>query len=112
MDGMSREEFEKMKQSAVDSAIRSHKSRLPFPDFVSIPSQTAQSTPKETSAPQFSDSPPPEYKKKRISSLLRYVNLSEMLKNGDSLLLLGLILLLCDESADETLILALAYILL
>lgn len=112
MDGMSREEFERMKQIASDSAMKTHKSRLPFPDFVSIPEKNEQSKPDNTPAPPPAAKPAEADRNKRVSSLLKYINLPEMMKNGDSLLLLGLILLLSNESADETLILALAYILL
>ncbi len=110
MDGMSREEFERMKQNAFDSAIKTHKSRLPFPDFVSIPKPIEEEKPQVPPSPTAK--PPESGRNNRVSSLLKYINLPEMLKNGDSLLLLGLILLLSNESADETLILALAYILL
>lgn len=40
MDGMSREEFERMKNIALENARRTHKSSLPFPDFVSIPKES------------------------------------------------------------------------
>ncbi len=112
MDGMSREEFERMKQNAFESAIKTHKSRLPFPDFVSIPKQNEEETPKIKASPTPAARPLETGRNNQVSSLLKYLNLPEMLKNGDSLLLLGLILLLSNESADETLILALAYILL
>ena len=109
MDGMSREDFERMKSIALENARRTHKSSMPFPDFVSIPNKT--DTKSEPFPPQ-GIMPPKNGARGQLPSLFRYLNLPEMMKNSDSLLLLGLILLLSNESADETLILALAYILL
>lgn len=113
MDGMSREEFERMKNNALENARRTHKSSLPFPDFVSIPKESdAKPEPLPPILPHENSVPPKSGARGQLPSLFRYLNLPEMMKNGDSLLLLGLILLLSNESADETLILALAYILL
>ena len=109
MDGMSREEFERMKSIALENARRTHKSSMPFPDFVSLPSKTDTN---KVSLPPHSTEPLTNGARRQLPSLFRYLNLPEMMKNSDSLLLLGLILLLSNESADETLILALAYILL
>lgn len=119
MDNVSKEDFERMKQNASERVMQMHKSRTdmpPFPSFVKVPerpngqsniSPVAPDTPKgETLSSADKQS------SRRIGSLIKYINLPEMMKNSDAMLLLGLILLLSSESADEKLILALAYILL
>ncbi len=116
MENMTRDEFERMKQTAFEKALQTHKNRMPFPDFVSIPASAAEPQPIDPPVIPVAEPNTGAQKsggtKKQVSSLIKYMNLPEMMKNGDSLLLLGLILLLSNESADETLILALAYILL
>lgn len=122
MSDFSREDFERMKQAAAEQVLEMHKSRHdmpPFPSFVRIPSKDKSSSGNSSPPPSQVHSPKPqpqpsssEPPKNRLSSLIQYINLPELMKNSDSLLLLGLIFLLSSESADEKLILALAYILL
>lgn len=113
MDNISPEAFDRMKRDAEERMMKMRQSGMTFPSFVKLPEN------KETENPL--PTPPPEIPKQsttekqlrgRFPSLLRYINLPEMLKNSDGILLLSLILLLSEESADESLILALAYILL
>lgn len=119
MDEMSREDFERMKRNASEKVMQMHKSHSdmpPFPSFVKIPDRHAEQI---TRSPVISSvenndvvSTAHKQQNRRIGSLIKYINLPEMMKNSDAMLLLGLILLLSSESADEKLILALAYILL
>ncbi len=119
MDGISREDFERMKQNASERVMQMHKSRAdmpPFPSFVKVPDRTNGQNDSSFSIPDTEKSQPlsspDKQSNRRIGSLIKYINLPEMMKNSDAMLLLGLILLLSSESADEKLILALAYILL
>ncbi len=114
MDGMTKSEFEKMKKDAERRILEMAKSDMPpYPSFVRIPD--AETTPPQPPLPSPEEpalSADKGQQNGRGLRLLRYLNLPEMLKSSDSLLLLSLILLLSSEEADETLILALAYILL
>ncbi len=119
MSDFSKEDFERMKQTAAEQVMQMHKNRPdmpPFPSFVRVP--TKDSRPSENSPSPSNHSASQQnvttsaVQKSRLNSLLKYINLPELAKNNDSLLLLGLIFLLSSESADEKLILALAYILL
>lgn len=119
MDELSREDFERMKQNASQRVMQMHKSRTdmpPFPSFVKIPDRADEQNEPSPAMPVAAKSEPlsasDKQPNRRIGSLIKYINLPEMMKNSDAMLLLGLILLLSSESADEKLILALAYILL
>lgn len=116
---MSREEFEKLKNSAtqrIREIGQRQASGSPFPDFVRVPARTEKPPPKEPiqKETKAAEEPPVPYQKTggRLGGFLKNINLSEMLKDKDSLLILGLIFLLSNEEADESLIMALAYILL
>lgn len=128
MDDLTREDFERMKQTASERVMQMHRSRNgmpPFPDFVQVPDMN-NAAPVQAASPAGDNSkaaglppgpsaaPVPDRKPSgsRAGTLLKYINIPEMMNNSDALLLLGLILLLSADSADETLILALAYILL
>ena len=113
MDNISPEVFNNTKRDAEERMMKMRQNGMTFPSFVKLPEnkETEHSPP----------APPPREEKQstaekqtngRFPSLLRYINLPEMLQNSDGILLLALILLLSEESADESLILALAYILL
>ena len=116
---ISKEEFERLKIAA-EKSLRDisskQQTRPPFPDFVRVPpSREERSKTEESKAQPEPLSRPLHLQKKpegRASSFLRHINLPEMLKDKDSLLILGLILLLSNEEADDSLIMALAYILL
>ncbi len=113
MDEISREEFDRLKNEAEERLRKMNRSDMPpFPSFVKIP---------EKKRPLKDESSPPtmpplsaedKHPKKRFGSFIEYLNIPKMLENSDAMLLLSLILLLSSEDADETLILALAYILL
>lgn len=96
--------------------MKMHQNRTdmpPFPNFVKIPDRSDEKE-KVEQKPENSAtvSTGCTQSGSRVGSLIKYINLPEMMKNSDAMLLLGLILLLSSESADEKLILALAYILL
>lgn len=127
MEGITREDFERMKQTASEKVLEMHRDSKhrhmpPFPDFVTRPDRREDSH-RQTDAQPHGDSPggtAPRHAKTepasdisgRVRQILPYVNLSALTQNKDALLLLGLILLLSGDKADEKLILALAYILL
>ena len=110
MQDISRDEFERLKNAAADKMreMGNRQTKTVFPSFVRVPTGQDREAPQEE----------PLVKTEKIKSagrannFLKYMNLPELLKDKDSLLILGLILLLSNEEADETLIMALAYILL
>ncbi len=114
MADYSQKEFEKMKNEASRRVMEMYKGAggkmPPYPDFISLPKNEKSEEKKETF----------EEKEKKIASkpsqnngrFLRYLNFGELSKNKDGLLLIGLILLLSSDGADDLLILALAYVLL
>lgn len=119
MDEMSREEFERLKNTAAQK-MREIGNRQaaasPFPDFVRVPSR-AEKPPEEAEPKRDTKAVEkllrsPQKAGGRLGGFLKNINLPEMLKDKDSLLILGLIFLLSNEDADESLIMALAYILL
>ena len=119
MDEMSREEFEKLKNSATQRMReigQRQASGSPFPDFVRVPARTEKPPEKaETKKENIEREIPQRAHGKiggRLGRFLKNINLNEMLKDKDSLLILGLIFLLSNEEADESLIMALAYLLL
>ncbi len=109
MDDISREDFERLKKDAEERLMRMNRGDMPpFPNFVKIPERPTAAVPAPITQPSVEE----KHRTPRFSSIIKYLNIPEMLKNSDALLLLSLILLLSNESSDETLILALAYILL
>lgn len=105
---MTREEFEREKNDAANRIREMYKSQKPpvFPSFVSVPEPPVEPDKKEPPKAVFA---PPE---RMTSNLFKFLNFSEISKSPDALLILGLILLLLSDNADETLILALVFILL
>lgn len=118
MEEMTKEDFERMKQTASERVLEMHRDskqhKMPFPDFVTRPER--KESPKGPAPDHTPRHAKPESKpigvSDRVHQMMQYLNLPEMMKNKDALLLLGLILLLSNDGADEKLILALAYILL
>lgn len=114
MENITPDDFEKMKNEAAERMRQmTRRDMPPFPSFVKVPERSHKDA--DPPAPNIEPKPMSaidKQKNNRANSLLKYVNIPEMLKNSDSMLLLSLILLLANEEADETLILALAYILL
>lgn len=82
----------------------------PYPDFISLPNP-----PKSIEEEEKNEKKEEKIVTKQMpqnNSFLNYLNFGELIKNKDGLLLIGLILLLSSDGADELLILALAYVLL
>ena len=106
----SKDEFDIMKKQAAQRVMDMYKgveSKMPpYPDFISVPKreEKVEKVKKETYKVAEKCNKNPQY--------LRYLNFSELAKNKDGLLLIGLILLLSSEGTDELLVLALAYVLL
>ncbi|MBO7218181.1 MAG: hypothetical protein J6V50_05715 [Clostridia bacterium] len=118
MENMSPHDFERMKNEAAERMKKmTRRDMPPFPNFVKIPdneikeSNITPPAPPPKAEPIKLSAKDKQYKS-RIGNFLKYVNIPEMLENRDAMLLLALIILLSNEDADETLILALAYILL
>lgn len=125
MEEMSREEFLQQKADAARRIKELYRGQNmpPYPDFVSLPKNTRQ-------AEQHTIDPPPAVTEKEAvsptpqvrrepqtggfmpASIFRFLNLPELLKSSDALLILGLIFLLMSDNADEKLILALVFIML
>lgn len=116
MDELTREEFERLKRNAAKE-LREIGNRQtahpPFPDFVRVPTKPEQKRESEKEK-RPTEGPPKVVKNKesKLGGFLKNINLPEVLKEKDSLLILGLILLLSSEEADESLIMALAYIMM
>lgn len=114
MEKVTPDDFERMKNDAAERLRKmTRRDMPPFPNFVKIPESSPTPTDnKQTILQPQHISVSEKQNKRSTSSLLKYLNIPEMLKSSDAMLLLALILLLSNEDADETLILALAYILL
>ena len=106
----SQNEFEKMKNEAAQRVMEMYKGAggkmPPYPDFISLPELKKE---ERTAKKEENIAPKP---RQNNSTFLRYLNFGELMKNKDGLLLIGLILLLASDGADDLLILALAYVLL
>jgi hypothetical protein len=114
MAEFSQNEFEKMKNEAAQRVMEMYKGTggkmPPYPDFISLPKTENFHEKKEKVQEQEGRIEPKT--RQNNGSFLRYLNFAELTKNKDGLLLIGLILLLSSDGADDLLILALAYILL
>lgn len=110
MQEMSREEFERQKNDAAKRIREIYRGQtMPaYPDFISLPKVPETKAP-ETATPKETKKTP---QNTTAGNLFKFLNFSELLKSPDSLLILGLILLLLSDSADEKLILALVFIML
>lgn len=114
MSEYSQKEFERMKDEAAHRVMEMYKGAggkmPPYPDFISLPkNEKPKEKPKETDKSEKKILYTP---RQNNNGFLRYLNFGELSKNKDGLLLIGLILLLSSDGADELLILALAYVLL
>lgn len=113
---MTREEFEREKNDAANRIREMYKgqSSPAFPSFVSLPTPQNKPSAEEIETVQK----PVENKHQNHApcrmqnNLFKFLNFSEILKSPDALLILGIILLLISDNADEKLILALVFILL
>ena len=121
MEEISKAEFERMKQNAEERIMRMKNEGLPFPDFVSVRSRPAETSPPPPARPAKAAAPTERENTvcaeggqsgRGFLPFVRYLNIPEVTQNPDGILLLALILLLSHEGADSALILALAYILL
>lgn len=116
MAEMSREEFNRLKEESSKRIREMYKghSMPPYPDFISLQNQEKsvrekyeEVTPPKKAIPEHHNS-----NNNWLQGMLRSINLSELLKNPESLLILGLIILLISDKADEKLVLALVFIML
>ena len=107
-------EFEKMKNEAAQRVMEMYKGSggkmPPYPDFISLPKNEKNNESEEKI--EIKQEKNNAIYRPNNTSFLRYLNFGELTKNKDGLLLIGLILLLSSDGADEMLILALAYVLL
>lgn len=122
MEEMTKEEFLRQKAEA-EKRMRSlygGKSAPHFPSFVSISEEETNSPPKGSSVlppsdpekPVAAPGPTPRRRNLNPPELFKFINLPELIKNPDGLLILGLIFLLINDNADEILIMALIFIML
>lgn len=123
MSEMSKEEFLREKADAERRIRELYSGReISFPDFVSLPEKGRADAHKEKSDGAVREAQPLPlknntqkpvcYNKNRPAQFIRHLNLPELLKSPDTLLILGIILLLMSDNADEMLILALVFIML
>lgn len=111
---MTREEFERQKAESarrIKELYRGH-TMPPYPEFVTVQQNTASEKRAEPQRERSPEVPAPVRPRTDIPSILRCFNMGEILKSPDSLLILGLILLLLSDGSDEKLILALVFIML
>ena len=111
---MTKEEFERQKAESarrIKELYRGH-TMPPYPEFVTVPQGVAAEKPTDPPKQVFSEAPVAVRKSPDIGGLLRCFNMGEILKSPDSLLILGIILLLLSDRSDEKLILALIFIML
>ncbi len=110
----SQREFEKMKNEAAERVMEMYKGAggkmPPYPDFISLPRQEEKQEKPQKEEEKCDKNVP--ILRQNNNGFLRFLNFGELMKNKDGLLLIGLILLLSSDGADDLLILALAYILL
>lgn len=116
MAEMSREEFNRLKEESSKRIREIYKGHgmPPYPDFISLQKQE-KSIPEKKEAVSPPKKATPECHRSNynwLQGMLRSINLSELLKNPESLLILGLIMLLMSDKADEKLVLALVFIML
>ncbi len=123
MSEMSKEEFLREKADAERRIRELYSGReMSFPDFVSLPEKERTNAHIEKCDEATDENKPPLsesnaqkpvcYNKNRPAQFIRHLNLPELLKSPDTLLILGIILLLMSDNADEMLILALVFIML
>ena len=116
MAEMSQEEFNRLKEESSKRIREMYKghSMPPYPDFISLQKQE-KSVPEKKETVSAPKKAMPEFhhcNNNWLHGMLRSINLSELLKNPESLLILGLIILLISDKADEKLVLALVFIML
>lgn len=125
---MTESEFLRQQQAAVErmremnarSQIPNKNTRHkmpPIPSFVSMPENSTQKTRSDTAPPVFEKANPQENKVQLNQPFAKNTGLNipfldNILKDGDSTLILGLLLILMSENTDKTLLFALVYILL
>ena len=115
MNELSREEFDRLKNEAETQMkeLYGGHNMPPYPRFVTLPEKTqAETEPNKPEKPQAVKPPSRPAQNKIGGNLFRFLNLEELTKSPDALLILGLIFLLISDNADEKLILALVFIML
>lgn len=112
---MTREEFERKK---ADSAKRiremyAGRNMPPYPDFVKVRAEQVKEDkpdkPKQAVSKKMAAPPQRGFS---AEGLLKSLNIEQIIKNPESLFILGLIILLISDGADQLLILALIFIML
>ena len=122
MAELTKEEFDRLKDESTRRMRELYGGRTmpPYPDFISIPKGAAQTlSDKEIPSADYNSQSAkgfcprsPQNNNSELLGLFKNFNISELLKNPDTLLILGIILLLVSDKADEKLILALIFIML
>lgn len=85
----------------------------PYPDFVKVRAeQVKEETPENVKPATNKKMSAPPQNGFSAEGLLRSLNIEQIIKNPESLLILGLIILLISDGADQLLILALIFIML
>lgn len=110
MSDMSREEFERLKKDSARRIREMYKGHNmpPYPDFIDLKGRVEEPPTPASDPPRPASSPAPQ----GPLPILGNLNIRSLTQNPDSLLILGLILLLAGEKADEKLLLALVFIML
>ena len=112
---MSKEEFNRIKEDSVKRMKELYMRPMPpYPDFVTLKNDQKQNKKLEIQEEKSLEKKKEEGRQNRAKniSFLENFNLGKLLKNSDTLLILGLIILLLSDSADEKLILALLFIMM
>ncbi|MEE0928233.1 MAG: hypothetical protein UIG59_03490 [Acutalibacteraceae bacterium] len=123
MEELTREEFLRRRAQAEMDMKRLYggKNMPPYPGFVTVSEDGKQKKENKTddnALPHPAVNPPitpekmPKTDRKNPSEIFRFINLPELIKSPDGMLILGLIFLLLCDNADELLIMALVFIML
>lgn len=115
MDEFTRKEFLRRKEDAANRIrdMYNGHSMPPYPDFVSIPQSSTLPHTEKVDRTNGTSAPITDKKGGfNPANLIKAVNLEELTKSPDNLLILGIILLIFSDTADEKLILALLFIML
>ncbi len=122
MEEMTREEFLRQKTEA-EMRMRSlygGRDSTRFPNFVAVSESEKDNVKREQKnlpeqhRKEPHSAPLPSTGGRRLNppELFKFINLPELIKSPDGLLILGLIFLLLSDNADEILIMALVFIML
>ena len=111
---MSREEFEKQKAESAKRIWEMYRGHVmpPYPEFLKPEPIKEPDEPQKKPAPVHKAPPKHDREAGGIGNVFSRLDLAQITNSPDGLLILGLILLLLADKADEKLILSLVFLIL